>query len=166
VQFFLQLAMQFYSWEMLISEICEEFSICWENISGVQWRLVFGNFTSLKSRIALQVARKIAPCNMAFSQTSISRRARGKFPCLVETSRLTTFWIVNYALKHIVNFNYFLTAVKANYTFIYNRLIYVIKVNYYNLTTFCICEADILLSQTYRTVSLAIQRRAYIIEPI
>jgi hypothetical protein len=35
VQFFLQLAMQFYSWEMLISEISEEFSICWENISGV-----------------------------------------------------------------------------------------------------------------------------------
>jgi hypothetical protein len=32
---FLQLAMQFYSWEMLISEISEEFSICWENISGV-----------------------------------------------------------------------------------------------------------------------------------
>jgi hypothetical protein len=57
--------MQFCSWEMLISEISEEFSICWENISGVQRRLVFGNFTSLKSRIALQVARKIAPCNMA-----------------------------------------------------------------------------------------------------
>jgi hypothetical protein len=35
VHFFLQLAMQFYSWEMLISEISEEFSICWENISGV-----------------------------------------------------------------------------------------------------------------------------------
>jgi hypothetical protein len=35
VQFFLQLAMQFYSLEMLISEISEEFSICWENISGV-----------------------------------------------------------------------------------------------------------------------------------
>jgi phosphatidylserine/phosphatidylglycerophosphate/cardiolipin synthase-like enzyme len=30
--------------------------------------VVFGNFTSLKSRIALQVARKIAPCNMAFKQ--------------------------------------------------------------------------------------------------
>jgi hypothetical protein len=29
MQFFLQLAMQFYSWEMLISEISEEFSICW-----------------------------------------------------------------------------------------------------------------------------------------
>jgi hypothetical protein len=29
--------MQFYSWEMLISEISDEFSICWENISGVQW---------------------------------------------------------------------------------------------------------------------------------
>ena len=29
---------------------------------------IFGNFTSLKSRIALQVARKIAPCNMALSK--------------------------------------------------------------------------------------------------
>jgi hypothetical protein len=77
VQFFLQLAMQFYSWGMLISEISEEFSICWENISGVWWRLVFGNFTSLKSRIALQVARKIAPSNMAF-----------RLSCLYFTSKI------------------------------------------------------------------------------
>jgi hypothetical protein len=34
VQFFFQLAMQFYPWEMLISEICEEFSICWELTSA------------------------------------------------------------------------------------------------------------------------------------
>jgi hypothetical protein len=36
-------------------------------------RLVFGNFTSLKSRIAFQVARKIAPCNMALTLTGIPR---------------------------------------------------------------------------------------------
>jgi hypothetical protein len=33
---------------------------------------VFGNFTSLKSRIALQVARKIAPCNMALRDPAIN----------------------------------------------------------------------------------------------
>ena len=33
---------------------------------------VFGNFTSLKSRTALQVAREIAPCNMALSVTKIN----------------------------------------------------------------------------------------------
>jgi hypothetical protein len=68
VQFFLQLAMQFYSWEMLISEISEEFSICWENISGVQAECNEDSYLAILhlSRIALQVARKIAPCNMAF----------------------------------------------------------------------------------------------------
>ena len=35
------------------------------------------NFTSLKSRIALQVARKIAPCNMALSQFSLGGILRG-----------------------------------------------------------------------------------------
>jgi hypothetical protein len=64
----LQLAMQFYSWEMLISEISEEFSICWENISGVQAECNEDSYLAILhlSRIALQVARKIAPCNMAF----------------------------------------------------------------------------------------------------
>ena len=37
----------------------------------------FGNFTSLKSRIALQVARKIAPCNMVFTLYQ-GRTKRGK----------------------------------------------------------------------------------------
>jgi hypothetical protein len=27
--------MQFYSWEMLISEVSEEFSICWENMEEI-----------------------------------------------------------------------------------------------------------------------------------
>ena len=36
--------------------------MCSEYISNLWWKLVFANFTSLKSRIALQVARKIAPC--------------------------------------------------------------------------------------------------------
>ena len=31
------------------------------------WKHVFANFPSPKSRIALQVARKIAPCDKAFS---------------------------------------------------------------------------------------------------
>jgi DNA-binding transcriptional regulator GbsR (MarR family) len=41
--------MQFYSWEMLISEISEEFSICWENMEKVisltsEWHFVKKNF--------------------------------------------------------------------------------------------------------------------------
>ena len=55
-------AMQFYSWEMLISEISE----------------VFGNFTSLKSRIALQVAREIAPCNMALTYSILTSQRSNK----------------------------------------------------------------------------------------
>ena len=38
--------------------------------------VVLGNFTSLKSRIALQVARKIAPCNMALYCTKVSLLSR------------------------------------------------------------------------------------------
>ncbi len=34
---------------------------------------VFAKFTSLNSRIALRVARKIAPCDMAFTSQVISR---------------------------------------------------------------------------------------------
>jgi hypothetical protein len=47
----------------------------------------------------------------------------------IQTPFLITFWTVNYTIS-IVNFNYFLTAVKTNYT-LYNRLNYVIKVNYF-----------------------------------
>ena len=36
---------------------------CEEYISKLWWKRVFANFISTKSRIALQVARKIAPCN-------------------------------------------------------------------------------------------------------
>ena len=36
-------------------------------ISKLWWKRVFAIFTSTKSRIALQVARKIAPCDRAFS---------------------------------------------------------------------------------------------------
>ena len=32
---------------------------------------VFSNFTSLKSRIVLQVARKIAPCDRAFTNENL-----------------------------------------------------------------------------------------------
>ena len=34
-------------------------------INKLWWKRVFANFTSTKSRIALQVARKIAPCDRA-----------------------------------------------------------------------------------------------------
>ena len=47
-------------------------------------RLVFGNFTSLKSRIALQVARKIAPCNMVFT--------RDQTMTIDQTRKLRTDW--------------------------------------------------------------------------
>jgi hypothetical protein len=49
---------------MLIGKISEELIFQYVEKTSA---LVFGNFTSLKSRIALQVARKIAPCNMALS---------------------------------------------------------------------------------------------------
>jgi hypothetical protein len=56
-------------WEILILKMEALVFItlrwCFLNISNIlHW---FHQLTSLKSRIALQVARKIAPCNMAFS---------------------------------------------------------------------------------------------------
>ena len=50
---------------MLISEEC---LICEEYISKMQWKRVFTNFTSLKSKIALQVARRIASCVSALTE--------------------------------------------------------------------------------------------------
>ena len=47
---------------MLISKDCWN---CGEYISKLNLKRVFANFTSLKSRTALQVERKIASCNMA-----------------------------------------------------------------------------------------------------
>ena len=47
-------------------QISDECLICQEYISKLRWRRVFANFTSSKGRIALQVARKIAPCDRAF----------------------------------------------------------------------------------------------------
>ena len=46
-------------------QISDECLICWEYISKLWWKRVFANFTSTKSKIALQVARKIAPCDRA-----------------------------------------------------------------------------------------------------
>ena len=46
-------------------QISGECLICQEYISKLWWERVFANFTSTKSRIALQVARKIAPCDRA-----------------------------------------------------------------------------------------------------
>ncbi len=64
---------------MLISEDC---LICEEYISKMQRRRVFTKFTSLNSKIALQVARKIAPCDMAFSLVLHSPGGKGGRLCV------------------------------------------------------------------------------------
>ena len=46
---------------MIISEEC---LICEEEISKLQRERIFANFTSLRSKIAFQVAKKIASCDM------------------------------------------------------------------------------------------------------
>jgi hypothetical protein len=61
---------------MLIGKISEELIFQYVEKTSA---LVFGNFTSLKSRIALQVARKIAPCNMALTRIDAL--------CFVEASK-------------------------------------------------------------------------------
>ena len=48
-----------------MQQISDECLICKEYICKLWWKRVFANFTSTKSRIALQVARKIAPCDRA-----------------------------------------------------------------------------------------------------
>ena len=70
VQFFMQLAMQFYSWEMQNWQIHVSITVC-QYIFNIP--NIFHKFTSLKSRIALQVARKIAPCDRTFSDIRAKR---------------------------------------------------------------------------------------------
>ena len=64
MQFSLQLAMQFYSYNMLTGEEC---LICEGYISKMQSSCLSANFTSPKERTALQVATKIALCDMGFT---------------------------------------------------------------------------------------------------
>ena len=56
VEFFLQLETHFDFWEMLISGDCRSYGEC---VSKLWWKRVFANFTSFKSRNAVQVARKM-----------------------------------------------------------------------------------------------------------
>ena len=65
MQFLLQLAMQFYTLERCKIgkyKFASKFADILLNVPNIGHK-----FTSLKSRIVLQVARKIAPCDSAFT---------------------------------------------------------------------------------------------------
>jgi hypothetical protein len=83
VQFFLQLAMQFYSWEMLISEISEEFSICWENIS-------------LRGRLT-QAKKTSAECNED-SYLAILHLSRVELHCKLQEKLHRVTWPLHHQL--------------------------------------------------------------------